>query len=220
MKAYELDKNGYYIGDIPFFTEENKPAYYTLVPMTKSFFKPKFNGTKWVEGDTRENYIGTTVYSISDKSALVITQLGPIPDGYTVQVPKEFDYWDGSLWITDIALRNATLKKRKLAEINHDLEVALSVLRSEYPESEIMTWNKQESEARAWMRDNTRPTPLVDLIASQRNIDKVLLINKIIEKSDQYAYAVGSAIGRRQMLEDKVKSVAVGQESKLDQIKF
>lgn len=226
MKIYQCDKSWKYLYEstadanplepgkylIPAFAVQVEPV---LTENTIAVWNPEIQ--KW---DYIENNVGITVYSTKTKEPLKISELGPIPDGYTSQVPKEFDYWDGSLWITDMVLRNATLKKRKLAEINNDLETALAALRVEYPESEIMSWTKQETEARAWLRDNTRATPLIDLIASQRGLDKALLINKVIEKSDQYSFAVGSAIGRRQMLEDQVKLVEVGKESKLDQIKF
>lgn len=220
MKAYELDQNGFYVTDIPFFDQNTAPKYYTQVPLTQSFFKPKFDGTKWVEGDTRENHIGQTVYRITDKSPLVITTLGPIPDGYTAQVPKEFDQWDGQLWITNTALRNTVLKRRKMNEINTSFETALSQLRSEYPESEIMSWTKQEDEARRYLLDNTIATPLVDSIVEARGCDKAELINKIVLKADQYSYAVGMAVGRRQYLEDRVMVVAIGHESELDQYHF
>lgn len=222
MKAYELDKDGYYISDIPFFDATTAPKYYTLVVMSGSFFKPKFDGTKWVEGDTRENHIGQTVYRIADKAPLLITTLGPIPEGYTAQVPREFDTWDGSLWITDLVLRNKVLKQRKMTEINNALEQALSALRTEYPESEIMSWTKQEDEARRFLKYGAAAvaTPLIDHIVEARGCDKLELINKIVLKADQYAYAVGMAVGRRQYLEDQVMAIAIGDESKLDQYHF
>lgn len=227
-KLIELNEEGMFLGDIPFFGGDITIDNWTRDYPPNGMYSAKYNGTRldtgeWIDGewiDTVENNIGLVVYNTTTKEQLKIIALGPIPEGYTTQVPKEFDYWDGSLWITDIALRNTVLKARKLAEINHDLEVALSALRVEYPESEIMSWVKQESEARSWLRDNTRPTPLIDLIASSRGLDKALLINKVIQKSDQYAFAVGTAIGRRQMLEDQIKAIAIGQESLLDQIKF
>jgi hypothetical protein len=222
MKAYELDANGYYISDIPFFDPNNHPPFFTLVELVGSFFKPKFDGTKWVEGDTRENHIGTVVYNITTKESSTITQLGPIPDGYTTQVPREFDSWDAGshLWMTDVVLRNKTLKRRKLVEVNTAFETAMLSVRIDYTESEIMSWSKQENEAREWVLNNNYPTPLMDLIASSRNMDKIDLINKVILKADQYAYATGLAVGRRQALEDRIALVGVGEEYKLDQIHF
>lgn len=221
MKAYELDANGYYIGDIPFFDPNTAPPFYTRVEMVGSFFKPKFDGKKWIEGDTRENHLGTIVYNVVTKEPKVVDYLGPIPpEGYTTQVPREFDYWDGQLWITDLVLRNKTLRQRKLKEVNTDFEKAMLAVRNDYTESEIMSWSKQEDEARKWLADNSVATPLLDLIASARGLDKATLLNKVVLKADQYAYATGVAVGRRQQLEDQIALIAIGQESKLDQIKF
>ena len=221
MKAYELDKNGYYISDIPFFDPNSTPPFYTTVAMTGRFFKPKFDGIKWVEGETRENHLGKTVYNIVTKEPKIVDYLGPIPpEGYTTQVPREFDYWDGQLWIADKVLKNKVLKQRKLSQINAAFENAMLAVRSDYTESEIMSWSKQEYEARRWLTDNTHPTPLLDLIAEARGLDKTMLLNKVVLKADQYAYATGLAVGRRQQLEDQILAVAIGQESKLDQINF
>jgi hypothetical protein len=158
------------------------------------------------------------VYNTTTKEKIEVK--GPIPEGYTDQVPREFDFWDGSLWITDLQLRNKTLKARKIQEINNACEASLSVLRTEYPDSEVISWSKQEIEARKALVDPNYSTPLVDLISEARGMDRMELINKIIQKADQYAYAVGLAVGRRQFLEDQIKAVAIGEESKLDQIKY
>lgn len=166
-----------------------------------------------VEDNTVHTYYNTTT-----KEKIEVK--GPIPEGYTDQVPREFDFWDGSLWMTDLELRNRTLKARKLQEINADCEASLSVLRTEYPDSEVISWSKQEIEARESLVNPNYPTPLVDLIAEARGMDRMELINKIIQKADQYAYAVGLSIGRRQYLEDQIKLIKIGEESKLDQIKF
>ena len=160
------------------------------------------------------------IYKTEDKTLVVIPGWAPIPAGYTDLVPKEFDRWDGSLWITDLPARLVYLKAKKLQQINEALESALSQLRVEYPESEIMSWTKQETEARGYILDPLANTPMIDLISDARGIDKTLLVGKVIEKSDAYSAAVGMAIGRRQMLEDQVNKFKVGQEKALDKIKF
>lgn len=163
-----------------------------------------------------------SVYNTTDKSAVQIPTWAPCPVGYTSQVPKEFDYWEdvNNLWETDMQLRNKTLKRRKMLEINHAFETSMLAVRNDYTESEIMSWTKQEVEARRWLKDPEYDTPICDLISQARGMDKTELINKIIIKADQYAYATGLAVGRRQACEDQVNAVPVGQEAKLDQIKF
>lgn len=191
-------------------------------------YKAKYTGTRtstgeWKNGswiDDVENNIGKVIYNTTTKESKTITEIGPIPAGWTEMEPKEFDYWDGSLWITDLVLRNQVLKQRKINSINQKFEDAMQAVRWEYTESEIMSWYKQEGEARYWLKDNTYPTPLVDLIAEARGLEKSDLINKIITKADQYAVATGIAVGRRQACEDQIKAITVGNEAQLDQIQF
>lgn len=227
-KLIELTQDGFFAGDYPYFGGGNPLSNWTKDYPPSGLFKAKYTGKRqatgeWVGGqwiETVENHIGEVVYNTTTKESLVINQLGPIPEGYTDQVPREFDYWDGSLWITDLELRNRILKARKIREINNACEESISVLRSEYPDSEVISWSKQEIEARKALTDPNYPTPLVDLIAEARGMDRIELINKIIQKSDQYAYAVGLAIGRRQYIEDRIKAISIGEESMLDQITF
>lgn len=227
MIVYELDQTGYFVsaypvvGDVPL---EN----WTYDRIPNGLYEARYTGTRletgeWVDGEWVDdiiNLIGTVVYNTTTKEPLTIETIGPIPEGYTDQVPREFDYWDGSLWITDLVLRNTTLKARKMVEINQALENTLKSLRIDYPESEIMSWSKQENEARRWLVDNTSLTPMIDNIAEIRGIGKVDLINKIILKADQYTYAIGMSIGRRQYLEDRVLQVAIGNEPELSQYVF
>ena len=91
-----------------------------------------------------------------------------------------------------------------LGKANADFEAAISSLTSSIPTSEISTWTKQESEARAYLLDSNALTPLIDAICLARDCDKSYLIGKIIEKADAYAIAVGTLTGIRQKLEKEI----------------
>lgn len=88
-----------------------------------------------------------------------------------------------------------------LEKINQEFTSSVNNLTSSIPSSEISTWVKQESEARAWLIDNNVSTPLVDAICTSRGVDKAYLVNKIIEKADAYAIAIGTLTGERQKQE-------------------
>ena len=110
------------------------------------------------------------------------------------------------------------VKNKKLDEINHAFEAEMRLITSQYPETERLSWDKQEQEARAFLADNTVVTPLLDAITTTRNIDKTTLAQRIIDKADAYALAVGSAIGKRQYLEDLINLATTIEE--LEQIKW
>ena len=95
-------------------------------------------------------------------------------------------------------------KSYLLNKVNADFETAISSLTSSIPTSEISTWTKQESEARAYLLDSNASTPFMDAICTSRGVDKSYLVAKIIEKSDAYAVAVGALTGVRQKLEKEI----------------
>lgn len=91
-----------------------------------------------------------------------------------------------------------------LNKVNADFETAISNLTSSIPTSEISTWAKQESEARAYLVDSTVSTPFIDAISLARGVDKSYLVDKIIEKADAYTAVVGTLTGVRQKLEKEI----------------
>lgn len=125
------------------------------------------------------------------------------PNAYSVlfdgEIPKgsgTLFYENGTLLFVE-TIDNVYL----LSKINTDYENAVSQLTSSVPNSEISTWTKQENEARSWLVDNSVNTPLIDAICTSRGCEKAYLVNKIIEKADSYANAIGLLVGDRQKQE-------------------
>lgn len=101
----------------------------------------------------------------------------------------------------------AQLKQSKRAEINACFEAAIQQITAGYPASETSSWGKQETEARAYVANNSAPTPLIDALASNRSVDKAELVTRIITKADLFAGISGTLIGRRQGLEDDLDAL-------------
>ena len=72
-----------------------------------------------------------------------------------------------------------------------------------YPQTEIESFYRQEKEALAWQADHNTPTPMLSQIARVRGVPLDMLIHKVIEKSAQFAVAIGIIIGQRQAFEDR-----------------
>lgn len=104
------------------------------------------------------------------------------------------------------------LKVSKLAEINTAYNTATSSLVSTYPSTELLTFDKQESEARAWDADNSASTPLIDALVLGRGIDKAELVRRIIAKADVFAVATGYLTGQRQRYEDQLDAATTAEE--------
>lgn len=109
--------------------------------------------------------------------------------------------------LRDIPVHTPTLdeaKATKLSEINAAADRAISKLTATYPDREISTFDKQESEARAYAADPTASTPLLSALAQARGIELSELVQRVIVKADALAVASGSIIGQRQALEDRL----------------
>ena len=100
----------------------------------------------------------------------------------------------------------------KLSEINAAYDAAMSSLVSTYPSAELLTFGKQETEARSWLADNTISTPLIDALVLGRGIDKAELVRRIIAKSDAFAVATGYITGQRQKYEDQLEAATTAEE--------
>ncbi|MBS6047386.1 MAG: hypothetical protein KH843_06320 [Haemophilus haemolyticus] len=81
-----------------------------------------------------------------------------------------------------------------------------------YPQTEIESFYRQEKEALAWQADHNTPTPMLSQIARVRGVPLDMLINKVIEKSAQFAVAIGIIIGQRQAFEDRLLALKTPQE--------
>ena len=105
----------------------------------------------------------------------------------------------------------ANRKLQKLSEINVAYQQAIAKMTSGYPDDERLTFDKQEQEARAWLADNSAPTPFVDALAAGRQMEKAELVSRIIAKADAFALASGSLTGQRQRYEDLLDAVSTAE---------
>lgn len=81
-----------------------------------------------------------------------------------------------------------------------------------YPQTEIESFYRQEKEALAWQADHSTSTPMLSQIARVRGVPLEMLIEKVIEKSSQFAVAIGIIIGQRQAFEDRLLALKTPEE--------
>ena len=110
------------------------------------------------------------------------------------------------------AERLADAKSTKLSEINTVTDATIAVLTETYPDREIATFDKQESEARAYVADPMSSTPFLSALAVARGIPLSDLVRRVITKADDFAVASGSIIGQRQALEDRLDACTTVEE--------
>jgi len=110
-------------------------------------------------------------------------------------------------------------KNEKVSEIasafNRDVET-ITTARTH----EMVSWRKQEEEARAYMADNANATPFIDaqLVTRDLGETKDELVSKIIANADAYQVAYATLLGKFQNLSNAIAiSTTV---SELDLIKW
>lgn len=94
-----------------------------------------------------------------------------------------------------------------LKAINAACERDIAAIQASYPASEVLSWPKQEAEARSYAADASAATPLLDALAEARGIDKAELARRVILKADAFAQYSGTVIGKRQGLEDALNAL-------------
>jgi hypothetical protein len=87
-------------------------------------------------------------------------------------------------------------KAAKLSEINAAADRAIATLTATYPDREISTFDKQESEARAYTADPTSSTPFLSGLSQARGVPLDELVRRVLAKADAFTAASGFIIGR------------------------
>ena len=69
-----------------------------------------------------------------------------------------------------------------------------------YPQFERDTFAVQESEANAFMKDSTAPTPFIDNLCLNRGIEKEIMVAKILANAEALKLATAPIIGQYQKI--------------------
>lgn len=146
-----------------------------------------------------EELRGST-YKVTDPASGA-SQVVAIPDGERIE-----DYFD-QVFAAPAADSLEGAKQKRLSEINAAFERQISAIMTGCPRSEVLSWDKQESEARALVQDASAITPLLSALAAARGLDKSELAQRVIAKADLFAETAGGLLGKRQALEDRLSAM-------------
>lgn len=128
---------------------------------------------------------------------------------YSGAAPTEYHFFDMKTkkFKESQEKKNSFLTAKKealLASLADKADKIKNGLLSGYPQTEIESFYRQEKEALAWRADNKADAPMLKQIARIRNIPFDVLVQKVLEKSDRFAVAIGLIIGQRQAFEDEL----------------
>jgi len=95
----------------------------------------------------------------------------------------------------------------KLNELTNAFSTEVNAITSNAQDHEMVSWRKQEDEARAYTADNTVATPFIDAQVVTRQLEtKDELVAKIIANSDAYQVTYAGLLGKYQNLQKAIIS--------------
>ena len=120
-------------------------------------------------------------------------------------------------WPEEVSIEQppvTNLATQKLQSINTQADALLEPITSQYPRSEVLSWDKQEIEARRWHEwsdtDQSQPEPsthyIDNILVTRTDVDKPELVRRIIANADAYTTS-GQIIGIRHNLEKQVEDI-------------
>ena len=158
---------------------------------------------------------GKTVYDTTTGETQIITQVGELPENVTTESrPSEHHTWDGTAWTISIETENRLAaesfqlaKSQKIKILNDTAQQFINDHADQVPEFEKLSWTIQGEEAKAWAQNPDALTPVLDAIATQRNLPRELLIQAALKKTLQYELLVANTAGQRQALQTRIEQV-------------
>ena len=129
--------------------------------------------------------------------------------------PSPVHIWNGSEWVISPEKQTTYLAQRKgtlLSQLANRADQLKNGLLVGYPQTEIESFYRQEKEALAKQANPKAETPMLEQIARVRGVPLDVLIEKVIEKSNQFAVAIGIIIGKRQQFEDRLLALKTPEE--------
>ncbi|HGW8460433.1 TPA: tail fiber assembly protein [Klebsiella pneumoniae] len=91
---YESNGTKHVVSDAWFTLPEG--CTFVAPPEGKSTFVTHWNGTEWIY---LKDLRGQLAWNTETRESTTILEVGPVPDGYTLKMPGQFDEWDGSAWV-------------------------------------------------------------------------------------------------------------------------
>jgi len=185
-KEYQVTKEidtAFYGTNIPHTTEGE------LLPFKNGFARCFYsNKCEYVEDNRNKD-----IHKMETKEDFICHYLGSLKAGFAL-----------GKYVMTAAEKKAESKNKILDTAKADYIEKVNSLTAGIPNTETSTWNKQEIEAREYLKDDSANVPFIKALSEARGVDLLSLATKILEKADMYAVAVGTLTGERQKIEDNL----------------
>lgn len=119
----ELQNKDIYL--IPKYATTEEP------PITKVEEVTVFENESW---SIEEDHRGKTMFDTTTAESMVIDQIGPMPDGFTLEAPTfSFSLWNGAMWIVDTVKETKALNEEKIAKEMRETAINSLISKGELP---------------------------------------------------------------------------------------
>ncbi|HBZ7883470.1 tail fiber assembly protein [Klebsiella variicola] len=161
---YESDGTKHTVSDAWFMLPEG--CTFVAPPEDKSTFVTHWNGVEWVY---LKDLRGQFIWNTATREPLTITDIGPVPEGYTLKMPGQFDEWDGSAWVKNVEAERVYLiaqadrqKAKLLSEASEQISLlSYAVSSGQATDDETVQLARWEAYRLAVSRVDTTATDIV-----------------------------------------------------------
>lgn len=115
-------------------------------------------------------------------------------------------------WVDLPALSLDDLEKEKASEIDTKSQEFVDQKMESYPAFEMLTFERQEREARAFLADDTVATPTLEPITTARNLTVLEIATRVVAKADALNAVAASVAGQRQAYHDQLADAVQAQD--------
>lgn len=146
---------------------------------------------------------------------------GPYIETWRYRLPQPTQEQIDAGVVPTTPVPTVSLTETAHARINAAYDAAVHALTAGYPQTEIDSWSKQESEARAWQLNRNSPTPWIDAAATARDITRDAMAVLILNNANLLAPLHGALTGKRQSLRDAINALGPNAtQEQLDSIQW
>lgn len=99
-----------------------------------------------------------------------------------------------------------TAKRHCLEKLTYAFEDKAAQMQEAFtPFEEVLTYELQHQEAKAYEQDNTAPTPFLDELSQSRGEEKEALVAKILQKHQAHIQELAKLMGKRHQIRDALQ---------------
>ena len=179
--VYQYNKDGYFISEAEDYALLPNNATYDPVTIQDGYW-PRRVKLGWVQV---ENHKGREGYVHGE--ACTIKEYGELPEGWSDMPPP---------------LTLEEVRTAKLTEINNGYSSVMAYIQAGYPLDEVLSWERQASQARELLVNPDASAVFVRVLADQKGISVGEMRDRILRNATNWEPIAALLTAQRQIMEE------------------